>query len=178
METFSELLAICAGNSPVLGQFPKQRLVTRSFDVFFDLRLNKRLRKQSWGWWFETPSRPLWRHCKVIVLIPLCSSWVKWSIGTKLEQKHSSCEHLCNSWLYGFTTFSSFLIPHNYSYERTKTPIYARVWKKKALVGYNLQQILNNNNIYQMLIIIISLRWKHFRYYVSLFYHICIQSQQ
>ena len=32
---------------------------------FFDLRLNKRLSKQSWGWWFETPSRPLWRQCNV-----------------------------------------------------------------------------------------------------------------
>ena len=30
---------------------------------FFYLRLNKRLSKQSWGWWFETPSHPLWRHC-------------------------------------------------------------------------------------------------------------------
>ena len=38
---------------------------TRSFDVCFDLRLNKRLSKQSWGWWFETLSRPLWRHCNV-----------------------------------------------------------------------------------------------------------------
>ena len=63
METFSALLAICAGNSPVPGEFPAQRPVTRSFDVFFDLRLNKRLSKQSWGWWFETLSRPLWRHC-------------------------------------------------------------------------------------------------------------------
>ena len=40
-----------------------QRPVTRSFDVFFDLPPNIRLSKQSWGWWFETPSRPLWRHC-------------------------------------------------------------------------------------------------------------------
>ena len=40
-----------------------QRPVTRSFDVFFDLRLNKPLNKQWWGWWFETLSRPLWRHC-------------------------------------------------------------------------------------------------------------------
>ena len=24
---------------------------------------NKRLNKQSWGWWFETPSWSLWRHC-------------------------------------------------------------------------------------------------------------------
>ena len=57
------LLDICAGNSPVTGEFPTQRPVTRSFYVFFDLRMNKRLSKQWWGWWFETPSRPLWRHC-------------------------------------------------------------------------------------------------------------------
>ena len=65
METFSALLAICAGNSPVTGEFPVQRPVTRSFGVFFDLRPNKRLSKQSWCWWFETPSRPLWRHSTV-----------------------------------------------------------------------------------------------------------------
>ena len=40
--------------------------VTRSFDVFFDLRLNKRLSKQSRRRWFETPSRSLWRHCNVV----------------------------------------------------------------------------------------------------------------
>ena len=77
METFSALLTICAGNallticagnSPVPGEFPTQRPVTRSFDVFFDLRLNKRLSIQSWGWWFKTPSRPLWRHCNDIVV--------------------------------------------------------------------------------------------------------------
>ena len=62
METFSALLAICAGNSQVIGEFPAQRPVTRSFDVFFDLRLNKRLSKQLWGWCFETLWRPLWRH--------------------------------------------------------------------------------------------------------------------
>ena len=45
------------------GDFPTQRPVTRSFDVFFDLGLNKRLSKQPWGWWFETPSWSLWRHC-------------------------------------------------------------------------------------------------------------------
>ena len=44
------------------GEFPTQRPVTRSFDVYFDLRPNKRLSKQSWGWWFETQSCPLWRH--------------------------------------------------------------------------------------------------------------------
>ena len=49
MEIFSALLAICAGNSPVTGEFPAQKPVTRSFDVLFDMFLNKRLCKQSWG---------------------------------------------------------------------------------------------------------------------------------
>ena len=53
----------CAGKSPATGEFPAQRPVTRSFGVFFDLRLYKRSSKQWWGWWFETPSHPLWRHC-------------------------------------------------------------------------------------------------------------------
>ena len=49
--------------SPVPGEFPAQRPVTRSLMFFFDLRLNKRLGKEWWCWWFEMPSRPLWRHC-------------------------------------------------------------------------------------------------------------------
>ena len=62
METFSALLAFCAGNSPGTGEFPAQRPVTWSFEVFFDLRPNKRVSKQSWGWWSETPSSSLWRY--------------------------------------------------------------------------------------------------------------------
>ena len=69
METFAALLAICAGNSPITGEFPAHRPVTRSFGVFFDLRLNKPLSKQWWGWWFETLSRPLWRHCNTFSII-------------------------------------------------------------------------------------------------------------
>ena len=60
METFSVLLAICTGNSPVTGEFPAQRPVMRSFDVFFDLHLNKQMSKQWWGWWFEMPLCPLY----------------------------------------------------------------------------------------------------------------------
>ena len=78
METFSALLALCAGISPVSGEFPSQRPVTRSFDGFFDLRLNKRLSEQSWGWWFETPSRPLWRHCNANICVWYC----RWHGGT------------------------------------------------------------------------------------------------
>ena len=44
------------------GEFPSQRPVMQSFGVLFDLCLNKRLSKQSWSWWFEAPSRSLWRH--------------------------------------------------------------------------------------------------------------------
>ena len=66
METFSVLLALCAGNSLVTCEFSSQRSVTWSFDVYFDLRLNKRLSKQSWGCWFEMPSCSLWRHCNVV----------------------------------------------------------------------------------------------------------------
>ena len=60
--------ALLAGNSLVTGEFPAQRLVTRGFDVFFDLRLNQRLSKQSWVWWFGTLSCSLWRHCNVICI--------------------------------------------------------------------------------------------------------------
>ena len=60
METFSALLAICAGNSPVPGEFPAQRPVTQSFDIFFDLRRNKRLSKQSWGHYDVSVMPILW----------------------------------------------------------------------------------------------------------------------
>ena len=80
METFSALLAICAGNSPVPDEFPTQRPVTRGFDVFFDLRPGERLSKQSWGWWFKTPSHSLWRHRNVLQnIVP---SW-KWVISSR-----------------------------------------------------------------------------------------------
>ena len=62
METFSALLALCAGNSPVTGGFPAQRLVTLSFDVFFDLCLNKRwVNNPEAG--VRLPSCSLWCHC-------------------------------------------------------------------------------------------------------------------
>ena len=62
METFSVLLALCGGNSPVTCEFHPQKPLTWSFDVFFDLRLNKRLSKRSRRWWFGTLSCSLWRH--------------------------------------------------------------------------------------------------------------------
>ena len=63
MGAFSTLLALCVGNSPATGEFPSQRPVTWSFDVFFDMHLNKRLSKQSRHRLFEAPLCSLWHHC-------------------------------------------------------------------------------------------------------------------
>ena len=95
-ETFSALLAICAGNSPVPGEFPTQRPVTRSFDVFFDLRLNKRLSKQSWDWWFETLSCLLWRHCNETMHVPTAWGTLCLCFRTKLPwyRIHTSKRHV------------------------------------------------------------------------------------
>ena len=60
METFSALLAICAGNSLVTGEFPAQRPVTWNFEVFFDPHLNKQLSKQLWG-------KQIWDAIKLIM---------------------------------------------------------------------------------------------------------------
>ena len=54
-------------NSPHKGH-----AVTRNFAVIFDLRLIKRLSKQSRRRWFETLSRWLWRHCNAKVTLKLC----------------------------------------------------------------------------------------------------------
>ena len=98
METFSALLAIWAGNSPVPSEFPAQRPVMQSFDVFFDLCLNRRLCKQSWGWWLEMPSHSLLCQCNEI-----CSCYAlhvfivwykKWSPCTSVFDQFISC-HWC-----------------------------------------------------------------------------------
>ena len=61
------LLALCEGNSPITGEFPSQRPVMHSFDVFFDLHLNKQLSKPPRRRWFEMPSCPLWCHCNAAI---------------------------------------------------------------------------------------------------------------
>ena len=93
METFAALLALCAGNSRVTGEFPSQKPVTRSFDIIFDLRLNKRLSKQSWGWWFETPSRPLWRHYNVMHNILSVKRLYSYNIGLCMDKYSNQLLH-------------------------------------------------------------------------------------
>ena len=85
METFSALLALCAGNSSVTSEFPSQRPVTRNFDAFFELRLNKRLSKQSRRWWFETLSHSLCRHRNDV-----------WATDARQSHDGPKCEEMKN----------------------------------------------------------------------------------
>ena len=122
METFSALLALCAGNSPVTGEFPSQRPVTRSFDVFFDMSQNKRRSKQSRRWWFETPSRSLWRHCNVLALP-----------SNKALQSRS---HVHNYWgvLYIGANFTKVLWAYNSNIAKRWILL---TWKTKVKSGHN-----------------------------------------
>ena len=82
-ETFPALLAICAGNSPVPGEFPAQRPVTRSLDVFFDLRTNN-------GWVKNGEAGDLRRHrahCDVIVMFVMQRSWASSIMPHGLSQE-------------------------------------------------------------------------------------------
>ena len=81
----SALLALCEGNSPITGECPSQKPATRSFDVFVDLRLNKRLSKKLWGWGFETLSRSLWRHCNEMPS-PVKMKAIYWKCMVYLQQ--------------------------------------------------------------------------------------------
>ena len=99
METFPALLlaTLCVeSNTLVTGEFPSQRPVTRSFDVFIDLRLNKRLSKQSSGRWFETPSSSLWHMSSVVhTICILVFCYIFWLPATKawydIFRSHRSC---------------------------------------------------------------------------------------
>ena len=69
---------------PLCGEFTGHRWIpltkasdARSLDVFSDLCLNKRLSKQSWSWWFETPSC----HYDVIVMYSVtCTKSMEYNI--------------------------------------------------------------------------------------------------
>ena len=113
METFFVLLALCAGNSPVPGEFPSQRPVTRSFDVIFDLRLNKRwvnnreagdLRRHRAHWRHCNDMMRSWNALALYVTGPLWREFTYWPFvrGIQLhrplnkpeqavEKKQSSC---------------------------------------------------------------------------------------
>ena len=90
METFCVTGHLCG---EFTGESPAQRPMTRGVDVFFDLRLNKQLIKQSWGWWDETPSRSLWHHCDGVGLFDLhlyCNdTWGSWHLKSPVTLETS-----------------------------------------------------------------------------------------
>ena len=106
METFSRHWPFVRGihRSPVNS--PHRGPVTRSFNVSFDLPMKKRLSKQWWGWWFETPSCPLWRHWM--------SSWILhcldrqywpdtvYFLDIAIIQSHTSILWTAVMWIYVF----------------------------------------------------------------------------
>ena len=77
------------------GEFPTQRPVMRSYDVFFDLRLNKPLSKQPWGWWFETSSWSLWRQCNDFTHIGISQMFTICSV-IDVEKSPSVCPFRVN----------------------------------------------------------------------------------
>ena len=97
IEAFSALLVFCAVNSPVTGEFPAQRPVTRGFDVFFDLHLNQQLSKQWRRRWFESPSRSLRRHCNAKIHI----------VAGGIVAAPS---HKWRRYCHGFSEYSGFLV--------------------------------------------------------------------
>ena len=135
METLTVLLTIWVMNSPTTGEFPAQRPVTWSFDVFFDLRLYICLSKQSWGWWFETPSRPLWRDCDVNEkkMVPQ----LKWRVLSVIGTNWNSNFHV---------------------YHRIAFPLYLQVSMGKLYRCYNYK-----DNIVLVAIPCIGIFWKWFQ---------------
>ena len=79
-------------NSPHKGQWRRA--------LMFSLicALNKRWSKQSWGWWFETPSRPLWRHCNMLRMphyLFVCQVAVpRWASLQGIYAPRMLCTHL------------------------------------------------------------------------------------
>ena len=96
--------------------WPFVRGIHRSFDVFFDIRPNKRLSEHWWCWWFETPSRPLWRHCNVL--------------GYLLHISGTSYAHIVYRILWCGSIIISIelqLLIHSL-YQRRKLPVKLRHW--------------------------------------------------
>ena len=168
METFSALLTFCTTwNSPVTDEFPSQRPVTRIFDVFFDLRLNKHLSKQSRGWWFETPSCSSWRHrngfgaiylFRKVIPVTLLSQWRQyadywWSGACLRSPWRSPNTHRDNFFIFDFGSIS---LPYFSLFRglrfNIKVPSYQQYMQSKTSPLYWTGSLAHDDVI----------KWKHF----------------
>ena len=129
MKTFSALLALCAGNSPAPVNSPHKGQWRGALMFFFYLRLKKRLSKQSWRWWFETPSCSLWRHF----------NGMQAAFEEPLSQ-HSVTHCQCTQCLKVNTTSSiEQILAHNFAVEWKTTPY-------TCVLGANWNGIVIINN--------------------------------
>ena len=89
--------------------FSRYWAVTRSFDVFFDLRLKKRLSKQRWSWW-----------CKTVMGKVICYNIIRNKISVVSCPILFVLTWFCHShwWtalvLFGSAWFTSFLDHHSW----------------------------------------------------------------
>ena len=110
------------------GEFPAQRLLTRSFVVFFDLRLAKRLSKQWWGWWFKTP---LWRHRNG--WLNICCEWQQ---NISAETSCTNTKHrevLSENIIPNVLNLHYSLWPVIYRVAYYRTGRYYRLWSRKRI---------------------------------------------
>ena len=131
METFSALLALCAGNSPVPVNSPHKDQWRGAVMFSLICARNKRLSKQPWGWWFETPSWSLWRQCNGSVYsdrshtpgsiaapapTPVEMVSIEIEQSTRMPDQTLICHHAFSIWVYNYVIFkyecvkSSFVI--------------------------------------------------------------------
>ena len=102
-ETYSVLLALCMGNSPVTGEFPSQRPVTRTLMFSFIC---------AWinGWANNREAGDLRRHCAhygVIVMTLACSC-----VECAIHNRHSK-DNVC------FTQSANSCIDYNAVYHKS-----------------------------------------------------------
>ena len=114
MKKISTFQSLYEGNPLITGIFPSQRPATRSFNFFFDPRLNKRLSKKPRHRWLEKPSRPLWRHrnmCPIKARIYFSDSeWITYN-----SMYIVTCNHdLCKLWVSTLFFYVSHTYIHSY----------------------------------------------------------------
>ena len=123
METFSALLVICAGNSSVPGEFPAQRPVARTFDVFFDLRLNRRLNKQ---WW----SCHQHHHCLLSRLLRRYRAHYDVITVHHIESMIASSTMRLSPWSWTLTSLNNLLVPNIVCINVFRGSCVPKVWFK------------------------------------------------
>ena len=129
METYSALLAIFAGNSPVTSEFPAQRPVTRSFNVFSDL---------TWinGWVNNRKAGDLKRHHTNYDVTVMCV--VKFPLAQS-NWPASHCFTVC--------------LPHRLWRLRKSLPLASETWSHDVLQASqnpkNIDQLITSRTKWQ-----------------------------